>query len=95
MHCCYLSTGGCTGAQYPKKKIITCGAPVIIKKERKWKEFKDYEDYTDEFPEIGKDFINERRNLVNLGFIGQAESQFFKQKDIVDLTVEWIEKNWK
>ncbi|MCL5069430.1 MAG: AAC(3) family N-acetyltransferase [Actinobacteria bacterium] len=34
-----------------------------------------------------------RRNSINLGFVGQAESQFFKQKDIVDFAVEWIEKN--
>lgn len=82
-------------AYYPKKKIITCGAPIIINKERKWIEFKDFEDYVDDFVEIGKDFIKNRRNSINLGFIGQAESQLFKQKDIVDFAVEWIEKNRK
>ena len=82
-------------AHYSKKKIITNGAPVIVDRKRKWIKFKDYEDCTDDFVNIGKDFVKNRTDAVNLGFIGQAESQFFKQQDVVDFAVEWIEKNRK
>jgi aminoglycoside 3-N-acetyltransferase len=82
-------------ANYPKKKIIKCGAPVIINKERKWIEYRDFEDYVGDFVKIGKDFIKNRKNPVNMGFVGNAKSQFFKQKDLVDFAVCWMEKNRK
>jgi len=82
-------------ANYSKKKIIMHGAPIMIGQERKWIEFKDYEDKVDDFVEIGKDFIKCRRYSINVNYISQAKSQFFRQKDIVDYAVEWIEKNRK
>jgi len=80
-------------AHYSKKKKIKCSAPIKINNERKWIEFKDYEDYMDDFLEIGKDFLKDKGHLINLGLIGQAKSQFFKQKYLVDFAVEWIEAN--
>lgn len=82
-------------ADYPGKKIVLSSAPLTEEQIRKWLEFKDYKDYTDDFAKLGRDFVKAKRHCINIDNIGNAKSQFFKQKDLVDFAVGWLEKNRK
>ena len=82
-------------ADYTGKEIILTGAPLLYKKSRKWVEFCDYKDYTDDFVKLGRDFIKANNHCINTGKIGNAKSQFFKQRDLVDFAVTWLGKNRK
>ncbi|MCL4416814.1 MAG: AAC(3) family N-acetyltransferase [Actinobacteria bacterium] len=80
-------------ADYSGKEIISTGAPLFYDKKRKWVEFKDYKDFTRDFVKLGRDFVKAKHNYINIGNIGNAKSQFFKQRDLVDFAVGWLEKN--
>jgi aminoglycoside 3-N-acetyltransferase len=82
-------------ADYPGKKIVLCGAPLMEDKMRKWVEYKDYNDFTKDFLKLGKAFVKAYRPNVGIANIGSAKTQFFKQKDLVDFAIGWIEKNRK
>jgi aminoglycoside 3-N-acetyltransferase len=80
-------------ADYSCKEIIISGAPILLNGKRKWVEFKDYKDFTGEFAKLGKDFTKAKQENINIGSIGNAKSQFFKQRILVDFAVTWFEKN--
>jgi aminoglycoside 3-N-acetyltransferase len=80
-------------ADYPGKTIVLSGAPLIENQIRKWIKFKDYKDFTDDFEKLGKNFVKANHPNINITNIGNAKSQFFKQKDLVDFAVCWLEKN--
>jgi len=82
-------------ADYSDKEIILTGAPVLYNQERKWVEFRDYKDFTGDFAKLGRDFIKAKRHYINISSIGNAKSQFFKQKDLVDFAAIWLGKNRK
>jgi aminoglycoside 3-N-acetyltransferase len=82
-------------ADYPGKEIVTTGAPVLQNQNREWVDFKDYKDFTEDFVRLGKDFIKAKRNHINIGNIGNAKSQFFRQRDLVDFAVTWLKENNK
>jgi aminoglycoside 3-N-acetyltransferase len=80
-------------ADYSGKEIISTGAPLFYDKKRKWVEFNDYKDFTRDFVKLGRDFVKAKHRYINIGNIGNAKSQFFKQRDLVDFAVGWLEKN--
>lgn len=80
-------------ANYSLKKIVSTGAPIYYGKTRKWVEFKDYKDFTEDFTKIGRDFIKTKRSYVSIDFIGNAKSQLFRQRDLVDFAMGWLEAN--
>ena len=60
-----------------------------------WVEFRDYKDFTEDFAKLGRDFVKAKRHYINIGNIGNAKSQFFKQRDLIDFAIIWFEKNRK
>lgn len=71
-------------ADYPSKTEEVCGAPFIVSGKRKWVDLKDIKPFTEDFETLGFDFINNKKADIRTGYIGQARSQLFRQKDLVD-----------
>jgi aminoglycoside 3-N-acetyltransferase len=73
-------------ATNPKTEKL--GAPILNKGIRVWQEYDDIEMDSDLFEELGKDF--EKHSKATTGYIGTAESKFFRQKAAVDFGQSWI-----
>jgi len=82
-------------ADYPSKKEEVSGTPLIIEGKRKWVDLKDIKPVTDDFEKLGSGFVKNKEADIRTGYIGQAKSQLFRQKDLVDFAVNWMEKNRK
>ncbi|AGX02012.1 MULTISPECIES: aminoglycoside N(3)-acetyltransferase [Bacillaceae] len=57
---------------------------------RIWKTYTEAEVDSDRFPEIGRAF--EKEHSVMKGKLGQADCLMMSQRDIVDFTVKWLQK---
>jgi aminoglycoside 3-N-acetyltransferase len=82
-------------ADYAGKESETYGLPHIAGGKRIWKQVEDIKSITEDFNDLGKAFMDEKRDMVTISSIGQAESQLFSQRDLVDFAVKWMEKNRK
>lgn len=78
-------------ADYPSKKEKKLGTPLIKDEVRIWTEFTDINYDDEDFINIGKDFY--KTGKIIIGKTGNTFSQLFSQKEIVDFSVKWIEKN--
>lgn len=78
-------------AEYPSKRLIKCGAPVMIGGRRKWVEFQDIDLEDSDFV-IGESFIKET-GLVHRGHVACATALLMPQRPLVDYAGQWIEKN--
>ncbi len=66
-----------------------------VREEVEWVDIKDIKSYTDDFEDIGSAFFKSKDMSVNEAKICQARSLLFRQKDLVDFAVSWMEKNRK
>ena len=82
-------------AEFPGKKEIDHGAPIIVNGHREWKHFRDLDLETSDFKSIGQDFLEDRKSMVRSEFVRSAKAQLFRQRDLVDFAVDWMEKNRK
>ncbi|MCD4669589.1 MAG: AAC(3) family N-acetyltransferase [Actinomycetia bacterium] len=82
-------------ADYLSKKEEACGTPLIVSGKRKWVDLKDIKSNTEDFEELGLAFMKEKKELIKISNIGQARSQFFRQRELVDFAVRWIKVNRK
>jgi len=82
-------------ADYPSKKEEVSGVPLMVSGERKWVDIKDINSSTEDFEELGSAFMKKKKELIKISNIGQAESQLFRQRDLVDFAVRWMETNRK
>ncbi len=82
-------------ADYSSKEVEVYGAPLMVSGKRKWVAIKDIKSNTDDFEDIGSAFSRSSDISVIQAEIGQAKSQLFRQKDLVDYAVNWMEKNRK
>jgi aminoglycoside 3-N-acetyltransferase len=80
-------------AGYKGGDIITSGAPMLYENKRKWVEFKDFNNSNKDFAKLGREFLKARKDCIKTGKIGNAKSQFFKQKDFIDFAIKWLGKN--
>ena len=80
---------------YPSKSEETSGLPLMVSGSREWVDIVDIKSYTDDFEDIGSAFFRSSGISVMQAEIGQARSQFFRQRDLVDFTVKWMEANRK
>lgn len=78
-------------ADYKGKRVVTDGFPVMVGTSKRWHEAEDILYYSDDFLNIGKDFESSRK--VREGVVGNARSRLFSQKELVDFSVEWMERN--
>jgi len=79
-------------AEYPKKKRVKRGAPVMLEGRRVWVEFNDFDWDDSDFSSIGTSFA-EKTGLVRSGRIMNATTHLLPQRQFVDYAVEWMEKN--
>ena len=82
-------------ADHPSKKEEICGVPLMVSGERKWVDIKDIKSSAEDFEELGSVFIKKKKELIKISNIGQAKSQLFHQRDLVDFAVSWMEANRK
>lgn len=80
-------------ADFPGKREIKQGAPILVRGERQWVVFRDFEEHSDEFITIGKAYQESGGTQLE-GKIGNAPSLLIPQRDLVDFTVVWMEKQW-
>lgn len=78
-------------AQYKEKKIVKDGFPIINSNKKEWYEYENILYYSDDFIEIGGEF--EHTGKCSIGMIGSAKSKLFSQRELVDFSVEWMERN--
>lgn len=79
-------------ADYPGKKEIKQGAPLMINGERKWVVLNELEEHSEEFKKIGKAY-KKSGGKQQTGKIGNAKSRLIPQRDLVDFGVGWMEEN--
>jgi aminoglycoside 3-N-acetyltransferase len=80
-------------ADYPGKKVVKQGSPLLIEGERRWVELEDFEEHSElDFDEIGKAFLVSGGTVLK-GKIGLAECQLIPQAELVDFAVDWMEEN--
>lgn len=79
-------------ADYPGKRSIPCGAPVMVDDRRTWLEFQDIEFNTSDFEWIAKQFARET-GLEHYGQVAHANAMLVPQRPLVDYAVQWMEKN--
>ena len=82
-------------ADYISKEEEVYGAPIIVSGKRKWVDIKDIKSNTDDFEDIGSAFSKSSDTSIIEAEIGQARSQLFRQKDLVDFAANWMEANRK
>ena len=80
-------------ADFPKKKEVDMGAPVIIDGHRRWKWFKDIDIDSDDFGRIGHDFEKKHGGEIKAGKVGLATAKLFSQRLCVDFAVHWMERH--
>lgn len=80
-------------AEYPGKHDCIEHSAIMENGVRVWKEYKTLFVDGEDFEEIGKAF--EKENNFTCGKIGDADIKLMRQRDIVDYSVKWIEKNRK
>lgn len=79
-------------ADYPGKKEIKQGAPLMIDGERKWVVLNELEEHSEEFKKIGKAY-KKSGGKQQIGKIGNARSKLIPQRNLVDFAVGWMEEN--
>ena len=76
-------------ANYPKKRVIERGAPIMTESGRQWVRFSDIEYDTDDFAAIGEAFRQEQ-GLVLEGKVGAATALLMPQRELVDFAAAWM-----
>ncbi len=76
-------------ADFPGKKGVENGAPVMVDNQRQWVTYKDIDLNEKDFPEIGEAFTAQT-GLVRQGKVGQANATLMPQRALVDYAAEWM-----
>jgi aminoglycoside 3-N-acetyltransferase len=82
-------------ADYPSKRKEASGLPLMVSGRKEWVDITDIKSHTDDFEDIGSAISKSSDISVKEEKIGQAKSQLFSQKGMVDFAVNWMEKNRK
>ena len=79
-------------ARYPGRKVVRCGAPVVVDGERRWVEYDDV-DYDDsDFSQIESCFAGEE-GRVRTGQVGSGTAMLMSHRTLVDFAKKWMEEN--
>jgi len=77
-------------ADFPGKREIRQGAPILVDGKRRWVQIKEIEEHSeDDFEEIGAAY-RAAGGKVREGKIGQAESLLIPQRELIDFAVDWM-----
>jgi aminoglycoside 3-N-acetyltransferase len=79
-------------AEYPNKKYIQQGSPILKNQIREWVVFEEL-DYDDgDFETLGQDYEKDCQGYKK-GKIGYGPATLIKQRELVDYGVQWIEEH--
>jgi aminoglycoside 3-N-acetyltransferase len=81
-------------ADFPGKKEIQQGAPVLQDGVRRWVKLNELEEKSEDFEEIGKAYQKSAGKILT-GQVGNAQVELIPQQDLVDFSVEWMSENRK
>jgi aminoglycoside 3-N-acetyltransferase len=81
-------------ARYPGRKIIKCGAPMIVDGKRRWVEYDDIESDDSDFEMIGASYIESAQNHRS-GRVGIGEALLISHRSLVDFATRWMGENRK
>ena len=81
-------------ANYPRKRMMRQGAPLMVNGNRHWVEFDEVDWNDSDFETIGAAFACEL-GLPRAGKIANADALFMPQCALVDFAVQWMERNRK
>ena len=79
-------------SEFKSKKQAHYGAPIKVNGKREWVTWKDLLYNEDDFMEIGKAFEHQTSS-VNTYSIGKATCRLIPLRELVDFSVEWMNKN--
>ena len=79
-------------ARYPGRKVVRCGAPVIVNGERRWVEYDDVKSDDSVFPQIMAGFTEVKGN-VRSGRVACGTAVLMSQRALVDHATHWMERN--
>jgi aminoglycoside 3-N-acetyltransferase len=83
-----------TRAEFPGKKMVKNGAPILEDGERRWVTFEELAYNEEDFPEIGDAFAKETEQEIT-GPVGKGEARLMAQRALVDFAVSWMATNRK
>lgn len=78
-------------ANYPGKRQIRQGAPMLINGQRQWVWFDDLDLDTMDFEQIGEAFAS-ATGLVQQGAVGHGQALLLPQAALIDFAVRWMEQ---
>lgn len=79
-------------AEWPSKKFLSGGAPVLIDGQRQWRRFDDLDVNADDFEKLGADFQRDS-GAVTTGRVGLADCRLMSMRSAIDYAVGWIEQH--
>lgn len=81
-------------ADFPTKRIVQEGAPILQTGSRIWTTFEDIDVNASDFDCIGADFQrSDAGKLLRCGQVGLTNCQLMLQRNIVDFAVDWLAEN--
>lgn len=81
-------------ADFPGKRVIENGAPVMVDGRREWVTFRDVDINDEDFPQIGEAF-ERGTGATRIGPVGRGTARLMPQRALVDFAVRWMEKERK
>lgn len=79
-------------ADWPGRRTISTGAPVLVAGERRWARFDDLDWDDGDFTRIAADFAADT-GLERRGRVASGEAILVPQQPLVDYAVAWIERH--
>jgi aminoglycoside 3-N-acetyltransferase len=79
-------------ADYPGRKVVREGAPILYDGKRVWVEFNELDYDSKDFEAIGADYEREKQDFLQ-GYVGYARAILVSQVLLVDYAVKWLETN--
>lgn len=79
-------------ANYPEKRTIRNGAPVLMNGQREWVEFDDFDMDESDFETLGAEFARST-GLARAGKVGEADALLLPQRALIDFGAKWMEEN--
>lgn len=80
-----------TRADFSSKKFTNESSAIMINGKREWVTYNTQAVDDEDFVRLGEEYDRERNIKVNK--VGNADVRFMRQRDLVDWTVKWMEKN--
>jgi aminoglycoside 3-N-acetyltransferase len=79
-------------ADYPGRKVVKSGAPILKGGRRIWVEIQDINLDDSDFCEIGEEF-EKVSDYVRYGKVAEAECKLLPQTALVDYAIQWMSDN--